>query len=118
MAHAHGGDVTARSREGGGLEVTVTLPLYREAEAASILQRPHNGHETMNKRELGALTGLWRTSRRHDQSDAPWQQRRADADRCLLPRLLAEHRVGLGGGGEHVERREPEVVYVNLAAGP
>jgi signal transduction histidine kinase len=26
VAHAHGGDVTARPRPGGGLEVTVTLP--------------------------------------------------------------------------------------------
>ena len=43
VSRPHGGDVTARAREGGGLEVTVTRPVYREAEAASILQRPTMG---------------------------------------------------------------------------
>jgi signal transduction histidine kinase len=31
IARAHGGDVTARPREGGGLTVTVTLPAHAEA---------------------------------------------------------------------------------------
>lgn len=35
VARAHGGEVTARPREGGGLEVTVTLPRYRDAELAT-----------------------------------------------------------------------------------
>jgi hypothetical protein len=43
VAPARGGDTTARPREGGGLEVTVTLPVYREADDPSILQRPTTG---------------------------------------------------------------------------
>ncbi|MDW6061102.1 sensor histidine kinase [Streptomyces sp. FXJ1.4098] len=31
IARAHGGEVTARPREGGGLTVTVTLPAHAEA---------------------------------------------------------------------------------------
>ncbi|GAA2365280.1 sensor histidine kinase [Nonomuraea africana] len=34
IAHAHGGEVTARPREGGGMTVTVTLPLCPEGGAA------------------------------------------------------------------------------------
>ncbi|MGY0059844.1 sensor histidine kinase [Streptomyces sp. LZ34] len=35
IARAHGGDVTARPREGGGLTVTVTLPAHAEAADAT-----------------------------------------------------------------------------------
>lgn len=37
LARAHDGDATARPREGGGLKVTVTLPLCREADAPNSL---------------------------------------------------------------------------------
>ncbi|HEX2312872.1 MAG TPA: HAMP domain-containing sensor histidine kinase [Thermomonospora sp.] len=36
VARAHGGDVTARSRPGGGLTVTVTLPGTRDAELPAL----------------------------------------------------------------------------------
>ena len=29
VVHAHGGTITARNREGGGLHVAITLPLAR-----------------------------------------------------------------------------------------
>jgi signal transduction histidine kinase len=40
VAHAHGGDVTARPRDGGGLEVTVTLPRAVPANLMISLEKP------------------------------------------------------------------------------